>query len=73
MIFGQHHWESDTFEFHCFEPTEVWDEINRLYTTKKTRGDLPTHILKLISDLSFSAVTKLVNEWSKYSTFCNLQ
>ena len=61
--------ESDTFEFRPFEPTEVWDEINRLNTTKKTSGDVPTHILKLTSDLSFSAVTKLANEMVQQSTF----
>ena len=54
--------ESNTFEFRPFEPAEVWDEINHLDTTKKTSGDLPTHILKSTSDLSISAVTKLANE-----------
>ena len=52
-----------------FEPAEVWDEINRLDTTKKTSGDVPTHILKLTSDISFSAVTKLANEMAQQSTF----
>ena len=61
--------KSDTFQFHPFEPAEVWDEINRLDTTKKTSGDVPTHILKLPSDLSFSAVTKLANELVQKSTF----
>ena len=55
-------WGSDIFEFRLFEPVEVWDEINRLDNTKKTSGDLPTHIFKLSYDLSFSAVTKLANE-----------
>ena len=53
---------SDIFEFRLFTHAELWDEINRLDNTKKTSGDLPTHILTLTSDLSFSAVTKLVNE-----------
>ena len=61
--------ESDTFEFRPIEPAEVWDEINRLDTTKKTSWDVPTHILKLTSDLSFSAVTKLANEMVQQSTF----
>ena len=60
---------SDFFEFRPFEPAEVWDEINRLDTTKKTSGDVPTHILKLTSNLSFSAVTKLANEMVQQSTF----
>ena len=61
--------ESDRFVFRPFEPAEVWDEINRLDTTKKTSGDSPTHILKLTSDISFSAVTKLANEMVEECTF----
>ena len=61
--------ESDTFDFCPFEPAEVWDEVNRLDTTKKTSGDVPTHILKLTSDLSFSAVTKLANKMVEQCTF----
>ena len=54
--------EDAVFQFRPFDPAEVWDEINRLDASKKTSGDLPAHILKLTSDLSFSAVTKLANE-----------
>ena len=61
--------ESNTFEFRPFEPREVWDEINRLDTTKKTSGDLPTQILKSTSDLAFSAVTKLANEMVQQHMF----
>ena len=61
--------ESDSFNFCPFEPAEFWDEINRLDTTKKTIGDVPTHVLKLTSDLSFSAVTKLANEIVQQCTF----
>ena len=31
--------------------------------------DVPTHILKLSSDISFTAVTKLANEMAQQSTF----
>ena len=61
--------EDAVFQFRPFEPTEVWDEINRLDASKKTSGDLPAHILKLTSDLSFSAVTKLVNEMVEQCIF----
>lgn len=61
--------ESDTSEFCPFESAEVWDEINRLEITKKTSGDVPTHILKLTSDFSFSAVTKLAIEMVQQCTF----
>ena len=61
--------ESDRFVFRPFKPAEVWDEINRLDTTKKTNRDLPTHILKLTSDNPFSAVTKLANEMVEGCTF----
>ena len=60
--------ESDTFDFCPFEPVEVWDEIYHLDTTKKTSGDVPTHILKLTSDFSFSAVAKLANEMVQQCT-----
>ena len=36
--------------------------MNRLDITKKTSGEMPSHILKLTSDLSFCAVTKLAND-----------
>ena len=66
---GQMTPESNTFEFRPFEPGEVWNEINRLNTTKKTSGDLPTQILKSTSDLAFSAVTKLANEMVQQHMF----
>ena len=56
---------NDTFDFCPFEPAEILDEINRLDTAKKANGDMPTHTLKLTSDLSFSAVTNLVNEMAQ--------
>ena len=61
--------ESYTFEFHPFVPVVVWDEINRLDTTRKTSGDLLIHILKLTTDLFFRAVTKLANEVAERCTF----
>ena len=59
----------DIFEFRLFKPAEFWDEKNRLDNTKKTSADLPTHIFKLTSDLSFSAVTKLANEMVQRCVF----
>ena len=61
--------ESDTFDFCPFEPAEVWDKLNCLDTSKKTSGDVPTHILKLTSYLSYSAVTKLANKIAQQCTF----
>ena len=61
--------ENAVFQFHHFKPAEVWDEINRLDASKKTSGDLPVHILKLTSDLSFGAVTKLANEMVQQCIF----
>ena len=61
--------ENAVFQFHHFEPAEVWDKINRLDASKKTSGDLPVHILKLTSDLSFGAVTKLANEMVEQCIF----
>ena len=61
--------ESAVFQFRRFGPAEVWDEINRLDASTKTSGDLPAHILKLTSDLSFSAVTKLADEMVEQCIF----
>ena len=61
--------ENTVFQFRRFESAEVWDEINSLDVSKKTSGDLPAHILKLTSDLSFSAVTKLANEMVEQCIF----
>ena len=60
--------KSDTLEFRLFEPAEAWHVISRLDNSKKASGDLPTYIFKPASDLSFSAVTKLVNEMVKKCT-----
>ena len=54
--------ENDTFEFRPFE-------INSLDITKKTSRGLPSHILKLTSDLSFSAISKLANDMAQQCTF----
>ena len=61
--------ENATFEFRPFEPAEVWDENNRWDMTKKTSGGVPSHTLKSISDLSFSAVAKLPNDMVQQCTF----
>ncbi len=61
--------ESDVFQFRPFELAEVWDEINKLDSTKKTSGELPANILKLTSDLSFSVVTKFANEMVQQCIF----
>ena len=61
--------ENAVFQFRRFEYAEVWDEINRLDVRKKTSGDLPPHILKLTSDLSFSEATKLANEMVEQCIF----
>ena len=63
--------ENGVFRFRVFEPAEVWNEVNRLDTTKTTSGDLPAHILKITSDLSFSAVTQLANEIAQQCKFPN--
>ena len=46
-------------------------EINRLDSTKKTSGSVPSQILKLTSDLSFSAVTKAPFTLNRCN-FCSL-
>ena len=61
--------ETNKFAFQAFEFSEVWDEINHLNTTKKTSGDIPTHILKMTSDLSFNKVTNIANSMVKSCTF----
>ena len=61
--------ESAVFQFYRFEPADIWDEINRLGASKNTSGNLPTHILMLTSDLSFSAATKLANKMVEQCTF----
>ena len=49
------------FAFQAFEYSEVRDAINHLNIRKKTSGDIPSHILKMTSDLSFNMVTNIVN------------
>ena len=61
--------ENAVFQFRHFEPAEVWDEINRLDASKKTSGDLPIHILKLTSDLSFGRLLNLQMKWSNSAYF----
>ena len=61
--------ENAVFQFRRFEYAEVWDEINRLDVSKKTSGDLPAHILKLTSGLSFSEATKLAYEMVEQCIF----
>ena len=47
--------------FQAFEYSEVWDEINHLNIRNKTSGDIPSHTLKMTSDLSFNKVTNIAN------------
>ena len=54
-----------------FELAEVCDETYCLDITKKTSGGVPSHILKLTSDLSFSAVTNLATDMVQKCTFSN--
>ena len=54
----------DVFEF-----SEVWDEINHLNATKTIRGDIPTQIIKMTSDLSFNKVTSIANSMVQSCTF----
>ena len=53
--------DANKFVFQTFEYSEVWDEINHLNIRKKTSGDIPSHILKMTSDLSFNKVTNIAN------------
>ena len=54
--------------FKAFKYSELWDEVNRLNTSKKTRGDIPAHML-MTSDLSFNKVTNVANSMVQSSTF----
>ena len=41
--------------------SEVWDEISNLNIRKKASGYIPSHILKMASDLSFNKVTNIAS------------
>ena len=57
------------FSFCKFGITEVWDEINRLDSTKSVSGNIPTKTLKLSSALCFSEVTNIANSMIENCTF----
>ena len=46
--------ENGVFKFRLFEPADIWDEVNRLETTKKTSGDLLAHVFRITADPSLS-------------------
>ena len=57
------------FSFCKIGITEVWDEINRLDSTKSVNGNIPTKTLKLSSALCFSEVTNIANSMIENCTF----
>ena len=57
------------FSFCKIGITEVWDEINRLDSTKSVSGNIPTKTLKLSSALCFSEVTNIANSMIENCTF----
>ena len=53
--------DTNKFAFQAFEYSEVWDEIKRLNIRNRRSGNIPPHILKMTSDLSFNKVTNIAN------------
>ena len=57
------------FSFGKFDTKEVWAEINRLECSKSVSGNIPTTILKKLSALCFSEVTKIANSMTESCLF----
>ena len=54
----------DKFEFNFVAPIDVWNEIKQLNSSKKSSGEIPTDILKLLSGLCIDQITFYINKMS---------
>ena len=52
---------NESFEFHPVSPNDVWNESRQIDNSKKTNGCISVDILKLISDLSHTEITRYLN------------
>ena len=59
----------DKFEFNFVAPIDVWNEINQLNGSKKSSGEIPTDILKLISGLCIDQITFYIDKMFECSEF----
>ena len=59
----------DKFEFNLVAPTDVWNEINQLNSSKKSSGEIPTDILQLLSGLCIDQITFYISKMFECSEF----
>ena len=57
------------FEFNFVAPIDVWNKINQLNSSKKSSGEIPTDILKLLSGLCIDQITFYINKMLECSEF----
>ena len=64
--------DTNKFAFQASEYSEVWDEINHINIRKKTSRHIPSHVLKITSNLSFNKVTSIANSMVQSCIFPDL-
>ena len=62
----------DKFEFNFIAPIDVWNEINQLNSSKKSSGEIPTDILKLLSGLCIDQITLYIKRISGQIKIANV-
>ena len=53
---------NEIFEFTSISPLEVWEEVNKLDSSKKTSGEISTDVVELISGYSLQHLTYFINK-----------